>query len=141
MTFYDLINKDSFVKKILLTSPKWLDKKLGFCCFGFAKPSNYTMVKGVIPMVCTSAKEGLECIFMTKKGCSFNGGTCHQIKEECNGCNRASEFSSGWYCTACPDPSTKWKNGSCNLATHVVKESKAKNTKINPLKASKRKGR
>jgi len=97
--------------------------------------------KGVIPMVCTSVKQGLECIFMTKKGCSFNGGGCHPTVEECNGCSRASEFSSGWYCTACPDPSVKWKNGDCNFATHVAKETQIKNTKINPLKASKRRGR
>ncbi|MBW1740828.1 MAG: PxxKW family cysteine-rich protein [Deltaproteobacteria bacterium] len=92
-------------------------------------------------MVCVSVKEGTECIFMTKKGCSFNGGVCHQIVEECRGCNRASEFDSGWYCTACPDPSVKWKNGHCNFATHIAKEVQVEKTKINPLKASKRKGR
>lgn len=97
--------------------------------------------KGVIPMVCTSVKKGLECIFMTKKGCSFNGGGCHPTVEDCHGCSRASEFSSGWYCTACPDPLVKWKNGNCNFATHTTKENQTKSTKINPLKASKRKGR
>lgn len=97
--------------------------------------------KGVIPMVCTTVKEGLECIFMTKKGCSFNGGSCHPTVEECNGCSRASEFYSGWYCTACPDPLVKWKNGDCNFATHITKENQVKSTKINPLKASKRKAR
>jgi hypothetical protein len=78
---------------------------------------------------------------MTKKGCSFNGGVCHPIVEECHGCSRASEFVSGWYCTAYPDPSIKWKNGTCNFATHVAKEAEVNNTKINPLKASKRKAR
>jgi len=37
--------------------------------------------------------------------------------------------------------SIKWKNGDCNFATHVAKEAEVKNNKINPLKASKRKGR
>lgn len=37
------------------------------------------------------------------------------------------------------DPELKWKNGNCNLATHVVVEAKKKQ-KINPIKASKRGG-
>ena len=89
-------------------------------------------------MVCTTIKEGLECPFMAKKGCSYNGGICHKIVDQCNGCNRSTEFSSDWYCTACPDPSLKWKNGACNFASHVSTASAATKTKINPLKASKR---
>ena len=89
-------------------------------------------------MVCTTVKEGMECPFMTAKGCSFNGGVCHEVVESCDGCNRNSEYSSGWFCTACPDPSSKWKNGSCNLATHIASSSSSKNTKLNPIKASKR---
>lgn len=92
-------------------------------------------------MDCSTVKKDTECVFMTKKGCSFNGGSCHPIVEECNGCSRSSEVSSGWYCTACPDPSVKWRHGDCNFATHVAKEIQVKNTKINPLKASKRKVR
>ena len=91
-------------------------------------------------MVCTTIKDGVECPFMTAKGCSYNGGVCHQVIKECNGCNRATELSSGWYCSACPDPSTKWQVGNCNLATHIsVSPAKVK-AKINPLKASKRGG-
>ncbi len=97
--------------------------------------------KGVIPMDCTTVKPGMECVFMAKKGCSFNGGVCHHTVEQCNGCNRTSEFPSGWYCTACPDPSVRWKNGHCNLATHVKAQGKAKKAKLNPLKASKRNAR
>ena len=89
-------------------------------------------------MVCTTIKEGMECPFMTAQGCSYNGGICHSVVEQCKGCNRGSEFSSGWYCTACPDPSLKWKNGNCNMATHVSAAGTGKNIKINPLKASKR---
>lgn len=89
-------------------------------------------------MNCTTVRNGSDCVFMTRKGCSFNGGVCHPIVEACNGCVRASEFPSGWYCTACPDPTVKWKNGDCNFATHVIKATKVNNTKLNPLKASKR---
>jgi len=90
-------------------------------------------------MVCKSAKQGLECPFMTGKGCTYNGGVCHQIVEQCKGCNRSKEFPAGWYCTSCPDPSQKWKAGRCNMATHVAAAAEAKPVKkINPLKASKR---
>lgn len=89
-------------------------------------------------MVCTTAKKGEECVFMSTKGCTFNGGICHEIIEQCDGCNRSTEFPSGWYCTACPDPSVKWKVGNCNIATHVKTNVNTKKTKINPLKASKR---
>jgi hypothetical protein len=92
-------------------------------------------------MICTTIKQGMECPFMGKSGCSYNGGICHEIVEQCDGCNRGSEYSSGWYCTACPDPSLKWKNGSCNLATHVKSASASSKAKLNPLKASKRKSR
>lgn len=75
---------------------------------------------------------------MSSKGCSFNGGICHEIVEQCKGCNRTVEFSDGWYCSASPNPSTKWKIGNCNLASHVVSAAAAAQAKINPLKASKR---
>ena len=89
-------------------------------------------------MVCTTIRKGSECTFMTKQGCSYNGGICHQVVEQCNGCSRSENISSAWYCSACPEPSTKWKNGSCNLATHVASTSSGNKVKINPLKASKR---
>jgi hypothetical protein len=74
---------------------------------------------------------------MTKKGCSYNGGFCHEIVEGCEGCNRKIEISGGWYCASFPEPSLKWKNGSCNMASHVS-ASAAAEAKVNPLKASKR---
>jgi len=70
-------------------------------------------------MICTTIKEGVECPFMSAKGCSYNEGSCREIVEMCQGCNRGSEYSSGWYCSACPDPTAKWKNGHCNVASHV----------------------
>jgi hypothetical protein len=91
-------------------------------------------------MRCTSVKPGIECAFMTAKGCGYKGGICQQIVEQCSGCGRQGQYSSGWYCTACPEPSSKWRNGICNLATHVSAAVPATETKqkINPLKASKR---
>jgi len=76
---------------------------------------------------------------MTAKGCSYNGGICHEVVEKCNGCSRTVELASAWYCSACPDPSLKWKNGNCNLASHISQATAVQNkTKLNPLKASKR---
>lgn len=89
-------------------------------------------------MICTTIKEGMECPFMSANGCSYNGGICHQVVEQCQGCNRGSEYTSGWYCSACPEPAMKWKNGNCNLATHVNSATASTTAKINPLKASKR---
>ena len=98
-------------------------------------------------MLCTTVRKSskeikgseCECAFMTKKGCSYNGGSCRQIIEKCNGCNRVIEYEANWYCTVAPDPSLKWRTGNCNLATHIVEETAGKDSKkINPLKASKR---
>ncbi len=89
-------------------------------------------------MICTTIRNGVECTFMTAHGCSYNGGLCHETVETCSGCNRVQEFSTGWYCTACPEPSLKWKNGNCNLASHIIIEKAGAKQKINPLKASKR---
>jgi hypothetical protein len=75
---------------------------------------------------------------MTAKGCSYNGGMCHPIIEQCNGCNRTTAYESGFYCTACPAPALKWKSGNCNLATHVTSTVVVAKQKINPIKASKR---
>ena len=92
-------------------------------------------------MICTTIREGKECPFMTAKGCSYNGGICHEIVEQCNGCNRSIEYKAGWYCSAYPDPTMKWKVGNCNMATHTTTTNKAAKAKINPLKASKRKSK
>jgi hypothetical protein len=89
-------------------------------------------------MKCTTVRKGMECAFMTAKGCGYNGGVCHEIVEQCKGCSRTLEIASGWYCTACPEPTTKWKNGNCNLATHAGSSMAEATQKINPLKASKR---
>ena len=90
-------------------------------------------------MRCESVKPGIDCTFMTKKGCSFNGGKCHEIVESCNGCDRTVGHNGGTYCVSFPEPAIKWRRGACNLATHVKSEkSQASMVKLNPLKASKR---
>jgi hypothetical protein len=80
---------------------------------------------------------------MTKKGCSFNGGTCNPVVEACEGCDRILTKGDASYCTSFPDPAVKWRRGTCNLATHA-KNGNGKGqveAKINPLKASKRSAR
>ncbi|MDD2388859.1 MAG: PxxKW family cysteine-rich protein [Desulfobacterales bacterium] len=89
-------------------------------------------------MICTTVRKGMECPFMTANGCGYKDGFCHEIVEKCKGCSRSAEFPTGWYCSACPEPEMKWKNGNCNLATHVSKATAAASAKINPIKASKR---
>jgi hypothetical protein len=89
-------------------------------------------------MLCTTTKNGSECSFMSKKGCSYAAGTCLPIVDNCNGCARIMVLEQGSYCSACPDPAAKWKRGACNLATHVAAEKLAGGAKLNPLKASKR---
>ncbi len=93
-------------------------------------------------MVCVTVKQGTDCFFMKKNGCQFNGGNCHQIVEQCEGCQKVQEFPAGKYCLSFPDPNIRWRVGTCNMATHHVKAVNGKeNGKINPLKASKRGGR
>lgn len=89
-------------------------------------------------MKCTTIKNGIECAFMTPNGCTYKNGSCSEAVKACDGCNRSQRLDSGWYCAACPEPSLKWKNGNCNLATHVTSETVARKEKLNPLKASKR---
>jgi hypothetical protein len=94
--------------------------------------------KGVIPMVCQTVKAGVECAFMTKKGCGFNGGNCYAVIEKCEGCNKIIESASGKFCRVYPDPTAKWSVGGCPTASHVKKAKEETSQKVNPLKASKR---
>ncbi len=94
-------------------------------------------------MHCESIKLGVDCTFMTKKGCSFTDGKCRPLVEACEGCDRTLESNGDRYCNAFPDPSVKWRRGVCNLATHHKGNGNGAKTeqKINPLKASKRAAR
>lgn len=89
-------------------------------------------------MQCTIIKPGIECLFMKAAGCTFQDGGCKTVVESCEGCARIIEFDKKIYCTISPDPSSKWKRGNCNFATHLKMTQKEIKQKINPLKASKR---
>ena len=89
-------------------------------------------------MVCATLKEGIECFFMSKQGCQFNGGNCHPVVEKCEGCEKVKEFPAGKFCVSFPDPTIRWRVGTCSMATHVKATKAQNNGKINPLKASKR---
>ena len=89
-------------------------------------------------MECLSVKEGLDCFFMSKKGCQFNGGVCKSVVEQCEGCQKIQDYPAGKYCISFPDPPAKWHNRNCNMATHIEGKSNKSKGKINPLKASKR---
>lgn len=75
---------------------------------------------------------------MAASGCTYKGGACLPVIEQCEGCRRPAQYETGMYCAAAPDPSLKWKNGNCNIATHVKTTVEVKKQKINPIKASKR---
>ena len=81
-------------------------------------------------MQCATIKEGVECSFMTKKGCSFNGGNCESIVEQCQGCERTKEYLNGVYCLVYPNPSAKWRRGTCNMATHMKANAKTPQEKV-----------
>ena len=91
-------------------------------------------------MLCNTTREGVDCGFMSAKGCGFNGGSCHPAVEPCEGCDRAVASGDMMYCQSYPDPASKWRNGNCNFATHVKGEVLTA-VKLNPIKASKRAGR
>lgn len=89
-------------------------------------------------MVCQTLKKGVDCTFMKKTGCGYNGGKCYAIVDDCEGCERVEEFPSGRFCSAYAEPNIKWQNGVCNFATHVKKGSTTTKKTLNALKASKR---
>ena len=89
-------------------------------------------------MICQTVKAGVECGFMSKKGCGFKGGACNPIIDRCDGCAKVMVVAAGRYCKIYPEPAVKWLSGRCPMATHVKVEVKEVEQKINPLKASKR---
>jgi hypothetical protein len=89
-------------------------------------------------MVCATMKQGIECIFMKKNGCSYNGGQCYTVVENCEGCVRVQDLTTGRFCSSFPLPAQKWQKAVCSMSSHVQKAKKLEVQKINPLKASKR---
>jgi hypothetical protein len=74
---------------------------------------------------------------MGKAGCSFSGGRCQPVIEQCEGCAQINEYPEGRFCATFGNPEAKWTLGRCNFATHI-KDEKQVEKKVNPLKASKR---
>jgi len=89
-------------------------------------------------MQCQTVLPGTECTFWGKKGCNFADGSCQLIVDDCEGCERIVEGTIGRVCNAYPAPVKKWTGGLCNFATHVKVEIKTEETRVNPLKASKK---
>jgi len=90
-------------------------------------------------MQCDTIKKGVECTFMTLRGCAYKEGQCYPVVEKCNGCDRIEEFNGQVYCRSYAEPAMKWEHSVCNFATHMqATVDKSGNIKINPLKASKR---
>ena len=90
-------------------------------------------------MICLTVKTGKDCRYMAKNGCTFNGGECKAIIEQCEGCERVKEFSNRKFCDSYPNPASKWAFGNCNFATHIkAAKAEAPTKMLNPLKASKR---
>jgi len=90
-------------------------------------------------MRCTSVKPGVECAFMTTKDVLTKAGFANRSWN--NAVDAAARDSSFWLVLhRLPEPSTKWRNGICNLATHASASAASPEAKqkINPLKASKR---
>ncbi len=92
-------------------------------------------------MQCDSIRKGVECYFMSEKGCTYIGGCCYPVVESCEGCERIKEYNGERFCTTFPEPAAKWANGACNFATHVKASYDHGEVKVNPLKASKRAAR
>ena len=42
-------------------------------------------------MLCQTVKTGLECAFMSKKGCGFFGNSCHVIIDKCIDCGKCQK--------------------------------------------------
>jgi hypothetical protein len=89
-------------------------------------------------MQCQTVLPGTECTFWKKSGCTFEGNSCQNVIEMCEGCERIVEGTIGPVCSVAPSPMQKWIHGLCNFATHRKVEVKIEELKVNPLKASKK---
>lgn len=90
-------------------------------------------------MKCNTVRPGVECPFMKAAGCTYDGGSCRPVVEDCLGCERIIEFSGQQYCSSYPEPENQWSMGICNFATHRrMSGATGEVLSSNPLKASKR---
>jgi hypothetical protein len=93
---------------------------------------------GGFTMQCQTVLPGTECTFWGRQGCNLSEGSCKVVVENCEGCDRIVKGTIGMVCGAYPVPVRKWEGGICNFASHVKIEIKGEDTKVNPLKASKK---
>ena len=90
-------------------------------------------------IACNTVRPGVECEFMAAHGCNYDGGTCYQVNEICEGCSNVVEFKSGKFCAVYAEPAAQWELGICSFASHQRYVPSAKGAiSTNPLKASKR---
>lgn len=68
----------------------------------------------------------------------INSGAFAPIIDRCIGCERIVTVNDQQYCKTYAVPAAKWKLGICNFATHEKPEIVTAQTRVNPLKASKR---
>ena len=68
----------------------------------------------------------------------YSSGLFNPAIDKCEGCGRIVEVNDTKYCQTYIMPEAKWKLSICNFATHVKPEIATNQTKVNPLKASKR---
>jgi hypothetical protein len=89
-------------------------------------------------MLCQTIKKEKDCFFWNVGGCSFPGGQCRIVVENCEGCGRTEQWPTGTYCSSYAAPDKHWSLGICNMATHIKLEEEKVQKALNPLKASKR---
>jgi len=66
-------------------------------------------------MICTILKEEIDCVFMTKQGCNYNGGHCDPVVQACEGCNHIKEIDEDFYCTTSANPVGQVEPGCLQL--------------------------
>ena len=69
---------------------------------------------------------------------NYIDGGFQPVIDKCEGCNRIVEQDDKQFCMSFLNPTSKWKLGICNFATHAKPEITTSKVRINPLKAAKR---
>jgi len=53
-------------------------------------------------------KEEIDCVFMTRQGCNYNGGHCDPVVQACEVCGHIKEVDEEYCCVTSANPSAKW---------------------------------
>jgi len=95
---------------------------------------------------CETVRPGVPCLFWKirkisdkkKKGhCSFIGGKCLPIVEECGTCNYIVNIGPQKFSEAYMKPSTQWIVPPCPMNTHIIKDTKEEKQIFDPRKLAK----